>query len=262
MNNRQMAIIVKDLKEMIANKQVVWPMIIVPLVFVVIFPVGLIIAANYSVDILGKNESFIKNFTQVLPYSNDAMNMVYMAVNFMFPGFFIMIPIMTSSIIGGSSFITEKEHNTLETLFYSPLSIKEIFLAKVWGTFIPAYAITLLAFFIFGVIINVGCWPLFHSLIFPNLKWVILILWLSPAISFLGLLFMVLVSANATSFQEAQQKVGFVVIPVLVVIIGQSTGLFYLDELSLLIAGAVVFVVDYFMAKQATKNFTYEKLLK
>lgn len=39
----------------------------------------------------------------------------------------LMIPVMASSVMAASSFVGEKEKHTLETLLYSPLSLKQLF---------------------------------------------------------------------------------------------------------------------------------------
>jgi ABC-type Na+ efflux pump permease subunit len=104
-----------------------------------------------------------------------------MGLNYVFPVFFLLIPIMTSSIIGASSFVGEKEHKTMESLLYTPISIRELFFAKVVGSAVPAFVITLLSSVMFGIVMNIGGFIYFGNLVFPNFKWLILIFWVSPA---------------------------------------------------------------------------------
>ena len=47
------------------------------------------------------------------------------------PLFFLIVPIMASSVMAASSFVGEKEKHTLETLLYSPLSLRQLFQSKV-----------------------------------------------------------------------------------------------------------------------------------
>ena len=47
------------------------------------------------------------------------------------PPFFLFVPIMASSVMAASSFVGEKEKHTLETLLYSPLSLRQLFQSKV-----------------------------------------------------------------------------------------------------------------------------------
>ena len=56
-------------------------------------------------------------------------------LNQIMPSFFLIIPIMTSSVMAASSFVGEKEKHTLETLLYSPLSLGRLFQSKILAGF-------------------------------------------------------------------------------------------------------------------------------
>jgi ABC-type Na+ efflux pump permease subunit len=179
----------------------------------------------------------------------------------MFPPYFLIIPIMCSGIIGASSFVGEKEHKTMETLLYTPISMEQLLKAKILGVFIPSYIITLLSFIAFGIIINIGGFIYFGGLIFPDIKWLIIILWISPVINLLSLTFTVMVSAKSNTFQEAQQVSGLLVLPVLLVLVGQMTGVFILNNFIILIIGAVLLILDYMLIKRISSKFIPEKLI-
>lgn len=261
MNEAQIAVIRKDIREIVGSKQTMIPMIILPAIFTIILPIGLLFGAQFGLEGVNGMDQLIEIFGDMFGTYNDSQLLIEIAINYMFPIFFLLIPVMTSSIIGAGSFIGEKERKTMESLLYTPISIKELFIAKVVGVAIPAYAITFVSAVVFGIIMNVGGWIYFGRMIFPNLKWVLLILWVCPAVTLLGLAFMVLVSAKAKTFEEAQQMSGLIIVPIIFFLIGQLTGLFMLNELILLIAGAVLYLVDYVLLKNATKRFVPEKLV-
>ncbi len=261
MKSAQKVMIYKDVKEVLGSSQLFLPMLIVPLVFVLILPIALLIGAQFGNSGINGMDQLIKIFAATTSFDNDAQLLVYIGVNYLFPSFFLLIPIMAASILGASSFVGEKERKTLESLLYTPMSIRELFSAKVVGTFVPAYAVTLFSFIIFGIVVNIGGWFYFGKLIFPTLKWLIIILWLSPAVTLLGIIFMVLVSAKAATFQEAQQMSAFIVLPIILLVVGQSTGLFLLNEIILLTLGAMILIADYFLMGIATKKFSPEKLI-
>jgi ABC-type Na+ efflux pump permease subunit len=50
---------------------------------------------------------------------------------------------MCSGVIGASSFVGEKEHKTMESLLYTPISMERLLRAKILGVFVPSYIITL-----------------------------------------------------------------------------------------------------------------------
>jgi ABC-2 type transport system permease protein len=79
---------------------------------------------------------------------------------------------------------------------------------------------------------------------FPNMMWIGLALWVAPAIAGLGLGTTVLISARAQSFQEAYQLGGVVVLPILLLVVGQATGILYFSSGLVFLLGLVFWMVD------------------
>jgi ABC-2 type transport system permease protein len=67
--------------------------------------------------------------------------------------------------------------------------------------------------------------------------WVALALWVAPAVAGLGLGVTVLVSARAQTFQEAYQLGSMLVLPIILLVIGQVTGVLYLSSALVLLLG-------------------------
>ena len=261
MKPAQITIIKKDIKEIISSKQTMIPMILLPVIFAVILPIGLLFGAQFGMEGVNGMDELVEIFKEMFKTRNDTQLIVEIMMNYMFPILFLLIPVMTTSIIGAGSFVGEKERKTMESLLYTPITLKELFIAKTAGVAIPAYLITLVSSIVFGIIMNIGGWIYFGRMIFPNLKWVLLILWVCPAITMLGLSFMVLISAKAKTFQDAQQMSGLIVLPIIFVLIGQLTGLFLLNEAILFGVGAFLYALDYVLMRNATRTFVPEKLV-
>ncbi|NLI92541.1 MAG: ABC transporter permease subunit [Peptococcaceae bacterium] len=261
MNSIQRAMIIKDIKEVIGSKQMLLPMIIVPLIMMLILPLALVIGARYGVSGINGMDYMVKTLGSKFNELDNSQLLFEIGLNYMFPVFFLLIPIMASSIIGASSFVGEKEHKTMESLFYTPISIRELFVAKVIGSAVPALVVTLLSAIVFGIVMNIGGLLYFGRLVFPNIKWLILIFWVSPAVTVMAIFFMVFVSAKANTFQEAQQMSAFIVVPVILLLLGQMGGLFILNNLTLGILGAVFLVIDYILMRKTASGFVPEKLI-
>jgi len=261
MNSVTKAIIKKDIKEILSSKQIYIPMIIVPIIFTIIMPTVLVIGAKYNINTINGMDMMVKNLSHIIGSLNPSQQIIYVALNYMFPPLFLIIPLMCSSIIGASSIVGEKERKTLETILYTPIDIKDLIFSKVIAIFIPSYIITFISFVIFGIVMNIGGITYFDKLIFPNLSWLILLLWICPGVTFLGLLLIVITSAKASNFQEAQQMSALVVVPIVFLVVGQASGLFLLSNLVLIIAGVIVFIIDIFLLKKVTNSFDIEKLI-
>src|SRR5439155_6946116 len=120
---------------------------------------------------------------------------------------------------------------------------RDLFLAKLIGAFIPAVAISWVGFACFSVVVNVTAWPVAHHLIVPTKLWLVVIFWVAPAIAALGLGVMVRVSARANSTQEANQLGGAVILPLIFLAVGQSTGLLLLTLPAAIAIGGVVWLI-------------------
>lgn len=92
--------------------------------------------------------------------------------------------------------------------------------------------------------------------------WVVLIVLLAPALTVFGVVFMVLVSGRSKSYMEAMQTSGYVVLPLILLFVGQFTGLFVLGPVVLLILSAVIIGLDFLLFHLASGSFNAEKLLR
>lgn len=108
MNNGQFTLIKKYIRSITSNKQIFAVLLIVPLVLTVVLP-----------------SIFVLVLTQKPDAASDFQKLLDM------PPFFLIVPIMASSVMAASSFVGEKEKHTLETLLYSPLSLRQLFQSKV-----------------------------------------------------------------------------------------------------------------------------------
>jgi ABC-type multidrug transport system permease subunit len=264
MNRSEKALIFKDINEITSSKRVILPMTIVPIILIVIMPIGLFIGVNFignDSSMITKLAPLIKKLPSEYSLYSQAQLLIKVMINYMFPSYFLIIPIMCSGVIGASSFVGEKEHKTLESLLYTPISMEQLLRAKILGVLIPSYVITLISFLVFGVICNIGGFMYFGGLIFPNIEWLIIIFWISPAINLLSLIFTVMVSAKSETFQEAQQVSGLLVLPVILVLIGQMTGVLLISNFVMFIAGGVILILDYMLIKRISSKFIPEKLI-
>lgn len=261
LNQMQKAIIFKDIKEITSNKQVLLPMILVPALLMIVIPsVFFIIISNIPANELNMNE-FMDKISFLSEYTDKKQMIIDLVINNFLPAFFLLIPVMSSSTIGAGCFVIEKERKTLESLFYTPITIKQIFWSKILATFIPSIIVSLITFVLFGIVVNIGAYSLFDKLIFPSLKWILVALLLTPAISLLSLAFIIRVSAKVTNFQESQQLVGLIILPIILSIVGQASGFIIINNWFVVLSAIIIYILTFVLINIFSKNFTYEKLL-
>lgn len=245
---RVWAVVRKDWLEVARNKQVLTSLVIVPAVFAVLIPTAVILLGNSGA--LTATVAGLQGFLDNLPpglvpadYSVD-QTVIYTVVVFFMAPLFLVIPVMVASITASSSFVGEKERRTIEGLLYTPLSNRELVLAKVLGSVIPSVLLTWAAFITYSIIVNVLGWRVMGGLFFPTWTWAVLIAALVPLVGFLATSLIVAVSGRSTTMQGAQGTAMFVVLPILALVVGQATGLMLFDITVALITAAVLLVID------------------
>lgn len=262
MNVRQLAVMTKDIRGVTLNKQVFAVLLIVPLALVIVLPSIFVLVTAFAPDAA----SDFQKILDMLPADNGARSQQQrifgLILNNIMPVFFLMIPIMASSVMAASSFVGEKEKHTLETLLYSPLSLKQMFQAKILAGFSVGMMVSYISFAAMMLVLELEVFLLTGEVILPSSSWLAIMLLIAPAISLIAIAVTVRSSAKAQTIEEAQQRAVFLVFPILALLIGQFTGILLISAGLLWGVGAVLAALDVLLMRGAAGSFTYEKLLR
>jgi ABC-type Na+ efflux pump permease subunit len=237
-------LLARDLGMIRRSRALMLPMLFLPTLLLVILPAAIGLAARErTLDV----DQFVDMLPgrladPVLSHPPDE-RLIILVLGYMVAPLFLIVPLMVSSVLAADTFAGEKERKTLETLLHLPVSDRDLYVAKLLSTFVPSTAISWLGFVVFCVVSNVVCWPVMGRVFLPTTTWMIVILWLAPAVAALGLGVMVRVSIRVENTQEAQQLGGAVVLPFVVLAVGQTTGLLLAGPLVTFVVGAVVWVI-------------------
>ncbi len=248
------AIVVKDIRSIFSNWQVWSPMLVLPLLFTVVLPAGLMLLASSSAGadssdaLSGLTEALsriasaeVQATLNALPSVNHKL--AYYAINYALAPLFLMIPLMASTGVSAQSFAGEKEAGTLESLLFAPVDLVSLFVGKTLAALIPAVGLSLAGFVLYGVTANTVGWQLFHRLFFPTANWLPLMLLVIPALSLVSILFSVYISSRVATFQAAYQSGGVVVLPALALMGTQLGGFLILDVWVTTLIGLVIAVL-------------------
>jgi ABC-2 type transport system permease protein len=254
----------KDWREVKRNWQVMLPVILLPVILAVILPV-VVSGPVASSSTNQTNDSFLKNFPEQVRMEakgmTDAEGMVYIMLLYFFAPFFLIIPLMASSVIAADSFAGEKERKTTEALLATPITDSELLLGKILVALVPAMIITIASFIVYASVVNIVLLPAAGRLVLPNLNWLILIFLLSPSIALAGIGLTVLISSRVKGFREAQQISGVLVLPVLFLVFAQANGALFLGPIVLLELTALCLIIDIAVLRICTKLFRREELI-
>ena len=262
MNTGQFALIKKDMRSVISNKQVFAVLLIVPIVLTIALPSIFVFVILFAPDAA----SDFQKLLDMLPAPNreysQQQQIFSLILNQIMPSFFLIIPIMASSVMAASSFVGEKEKHTLETLLYSPLSLGRLFQSKILAGFSVGMMISHSPFVAMLLVMELEAFFLTGNLLLPAASWLAIMLLIAPAISLIAIAVTVRSSAKAQTIEEAQQRAVFLIFPILALLIGQFTGIILISAGLLWGVGIVLAALAILLVKRAAGNFTYEKLLK
>jgi len=96
----------------------------------------------------------------------------------------------------------------------------------------------------------------------PSASWLVVLLLIAPAISLIAITIIVRGSAKAQTMEESQQKSTFLVLPVVLLVVGQLTGLVLISAWMFLGIGLVLAAIAALCIKGSMRKANYETLLK
>lgn len=271
--NRQriLAIAHKDLLEVRQNRAAWMPMVVVPLLFVLILPLALILIpprVQFSPEMLaaeGDLKLFLENMppsmSQALVGLDALQSMMVILLGYFFAPFFLIFPLMFSTVIASESFAGERERKTMEALLYTPASDSELFLGKVTAALAPAVGISWASFILYTLVLNTAGYPLFGRIWFPLPSWWPLIFWITPALALLGTAATVLISARVRTFMGAYQTSASLVLLVVALMMGQISGVLYLSVGVGLLVGLLFWLIAVALTAAAIRSFQRSTLL-
>lgn len=272
MNTRAIAAIIKkDLKVIRKNKSLVVSFIILFLVFFVVMPglsaliPGIVNGVGGDLFDLSDLEKLLAKMPPVLQQELSGLNMSqkvtkYVLVYMMAPVLMLM-PILIASTIAADSFAGEKERKTIEALLYTPTTDRELFLAKLLSSWLTAIAITLAGFGLYIVVGNTAAWPQMQRIFFPNAMWLVLIIWVVPAVIGLGISVMVLASARAQGVQDATQIGALVALPIIGLFYMQVSGAMYFNISVMFLLGLVAWLLTGLLIWLGSRSFQRKRIL-
>ncbi len=266
---KAMLVFKKDWREIRRNWQVILPIVVVPLMISVFLPVVLTLVPSLAGTQAGgltgfENliKSLPKNVQEQLAGMTDEQVMIYIMAIYFFAPFFLIIPLMASSVISSDSFAGEKERKTIEALLATPISDGELFLGKMLVSFIPSMIVTVVSFAVYTAVFDVMSYGIFNGmLLLPTVDWVLLIFGLAPTVALASIGLTVMVSAKVKGFREAQQISAVLLVPVLALVVGQATGAIIFGPMVILALVGVFVLVDFAVFRIGVRLFRREEIL-
>jgi ABC-type Na+ efflux pump permease subunit len=256
------AVVAKDLTAVFRSKAVVIPMLAVPVLLLIVLPFGIALGAQgkggvEGTGLLDQVPGGLADEISSLPPNEQ---LVVLVNGYLLAPLFLIVPLMVSAVLAADAFAGEKERKTLEGLLHLPISDRDLFLAKLATAYVPAVVVSWLGFVCFALVSNGVAWPQVHRVFVPTKLWLVVIFWIAPAVAATGLGIMVRVSARVRTSQEANQLGGAVILPLIFLAVGQSTGLLLVTPPVAIGVGVLLWLVALVLIRGGSRRFTRDAL--
>lgn len=137
---------------------------------------------------------------------------------------FLMLPLIIPSVIASYSIVGEKTRRTLEPMLATPVRSWELLAGKFLAALIPSMILSWIA----AAVYTVGMYQLVVSpkalSFIINQTWLLVVLLCGPLLALLAIALMVAVSARVNDPRTAQQLSGFLIMPLVGMIMAQLSG--------------------------------------
>ena len=166
-----------------------------------------------------------------------------------------------ATILAANSFAGEKERHTLEGMLYTPATDTELVVGKILGAVVPSVLFSWLCFVTYTVLVSVFGTPIVGRAYFPTPNWWVLMLLVVPTVSVFVTACVVWVSARVATYQSANSIAGLVVLPVLLLVLGQVTGVMIAGPMVFAVLGLVLGLLDVVLMRWIVKTFDRERVV-
>ena len=263
--NQLKVIIKKDVLELLKDKGLIFSLVIVPIIFSMLLPI-LIFLVGTRKEVMASISGikvFLDSF-KILSYPSfitEKTLPLYAVFTYFFLPFFMLIPVMISTVLSSNSLIGEKEKKTLEGLLYTPISVRNLILGKALASAIPAVILTWFSIIIYTVIVNSLGWNYFGHIILPNITWILVTLFISPLLVMVSIL-LVIGSSQFIKTSKSSQGIAMIIItPIIGIFISQSTGVLILGLFESLILVIILLILNLIVFTLVVKQFNFEKFI-
>lgn len=174
---------------------------------------------------------------------------------------YLILPIILPSQIAAYSIVGEKNNHTLEPLLATPVKTWELLVGKCVAAVLPSVIVTWLSGAIFiGVLSALAVSPrVFTIVITPG--WVVALFLWTPVLALLAVAVVTAISSRVNDPRTAEQFSAWLVIPFLLVFLGQMFGFIVLGIFFVLVALLVLLVLTIAAFWVVTRLFQREVIL-
>jgi ABC-2 type transport system permease protein len=259
--NKAMIIFGKDWQEIRQSLGIMATLILIPLLFT-IFAIGVVLLFAIIGPSANMGKSSFDLIMRLHPewrgYDSSQLMQGFGAVEGQL--FFMIIPTTVTVTIASYSIVGEKEKRTLEPLLATPIETWQLLLGKALVSVIPGALATWAAYAIYAVVLKLVAAPLAANYV-TSAPYLILIFIFTPLLTTLIVLFSLIVSSRVSDARTAQQFSAVIIVPLVLLFVGQTVGILNINTLVSLLICLVTLLLDLVALLLAVALFQREAIL-
>jgi ABC-2 type transport system permease protein len=252
---RVMTLIGKELREFRANPAAILPVVLVvalctlvPFIVVIVVPkvIGQSMATDH--DLQRIIEAARQRMPGLAGLAPQAATEAFFFQQFLL--LFLIAPIVGAVSLAAYTVVGEKQGRTLEPLLTSPLSTSELLVAKALASFLPSLVMEAVGLCVYlGLVALLASPGVLESML--SFRTLLMVGVMGPFASLAALQATIAVSSRVNDPRSAQQIAVLLVMPLMLMLVGQVSGAFFLPSSILLVfsvAMALTWVVLIFLS--------------
>ncbi len=251
-------IIAKEWSEVFKNRLVLFTVIFMPLLFVALPLIMLATMDGLGAEAITDGSELATNEARCAGLNEAECVQVYLLD--IFTLLFMILPISIPVTIAAYSIVGEKANHSLEPLLATPITTGELLAGKALAAALPAVVATWISFLLYliGVRIMTSAAMLAHIL---DPLWLLAVFLLGPLLTVLSVCTAIIISSRVTDPRVAEQLSAVVILPIILLLVGQSMGLIILDGQIVVLGAIIVTILDVILLIIAVKAFQRETIL-
>ena len=258
--NHIRTLIEKEWAEIFKNRMVLMSFILMPLLFTGIPLVMLGTMGTTSIS-GSAVESGLPAGAMALCPGLSGIECLQITVLSQFMVFFMLLPMILPAMVAAYSIVGEKTTRSLEPLLATPITTIELLVGKALSAALPAIAATWLSYGIFIVgtfILKIS--PAVQAFVL-NPIWLVGILALGTVLAIISVIFAIFVSSQVNDPRAAEQISSVLVLPVMLLFVGQMIGKVVISLGFMLTTTAVCLLVAMALFYLGIRVFDRENIL-
>jgi ABC-2 type transport system permease protein len=254
-------IVRKEWTEVFKNKLVLFTVVLLPLLLLVL-PLGTLAFMERAAVTMPEsfNDQEIQQFAGSMCIGLTTADCTILYTLQLFVLMLMILPVAIPVTIAAYSIVGEKTSRTLEPLLATPITTAELLIAKSFAAVVPAVAATWVAYLVFVAGVRI----LGSSMVFERFTqpyWLLAIFVLAPLLSLLSVAAAVMISSRTSDPRVAEQISAVVMLPVILLVLGQSVGLILIDQRVIVLMIVVIGLLDIVLLSVAVRLFRRETIL-